>query len=1837
VVPHSLNGPYAERGSQVLWEGEERVLRRGWRLGGGGEPCAALFVVPAAEHPSRLTLDRLRHEYELKEELNEAWAVKPLEMMHEAGRTILVLEDPGGEPLEGLLGAPIEVGRFLRLAIGIAVALGKLHQCGLVHKDIKPVNVLANDATGEVHLTGFGIASRVARERHSPYPPEMLAGTLAYMAPEQTGRMNRSVDSRSDLYALGVTFYQMLTGALPFTASEPMEWVHCHLARRPLPPAERLKKIPQALSAIIMKLLAKRAEDRYQTAAGLERDLRRCQSEWKAQSRIDEFPLGEHDTPDRLLIPEKLYGRQREVEILLGAFDRVVKGGAPELILVSGYSGIGKSSVVNELEPVLVPPRALFASGKLDQYKRDIPYSTLAQAFQSLIRSLLSKREADLAAWRETLRENLGSNAGLITGLVPELKHIIGEPPPVPELPPQDAQRRFQLTFRRFISAFAQHEHPLALFLDDLQWLDAATLDLLEDLLTHSDLKYLLLIGAYRDNEVDTTHPLMRKLEAIKIAGGTIEEIALGPLSREHISQLLADTLRCEPERSAELAQLVQEKTGGNPFFAIQFIHSLAEERMLTFDDDAAQWSWAFDRIHAKGYTDNVADLMVGRLSRLPAHTQTALQQLACLGNSAVIADLTTALETSEEQMHAALWESVRQGLVEQLNGSYKFIHDRVHEAAYSLIPEASRAEAHLRIGRLLLARASPEMREETVFDIVNHLNRGVALIDSRNERDQLAELNLIAGKRAKAATAYASALKYLVAGATLLGDDGWERRRDLKFAMELERAECEFLTSDLSAADENLTTLANRAANALELAAPASLHISVCLELLRPDRAVAVCLDYLRRAGIDISPHPTEDEVRREYAQIWSHLGGRAIEEVADLPPMTDPESRATLDVLLMTGIPAAITDENLNCWTICRAVNLSLERGNCDASCLAYAVLSRPAVQYFRDYQTAFRFGRVAVGLVEARGSKRFEARTYYWFSDLTVRWMKPLRTCFEFLRRGIDAANKIGDFTFVNATNVRLSGDLLIAGDPLSNVQRQAELGMSSVKMAQFSGDMIMLPLLALIRTLRGLTPKFGRFDYGEFEEIPFERLLAGNPYLRAHECLYLVYKIQARYFAGDYAEAMEASLKARRSISHATCQAGEGEYHFYTALCRAASCDSATVEQRRQHLEALAEHQRLLQIWAGNCPENFENRAALVGAEIARIEERDLEAMHLYEMAIRSSRTNGFVNNEALAYERASEFYRARGFNEFADTYIRNARACYVSWGADGKVKQLERLYPGLRQEQPVAGPASTITTPVEGLDLATVIQVSQAVSGEIVLEKLLDIVMRKAMEHAGAERSLLIVPKDDQLQVEAEATIIGSDAVVRLREASALGIALPESIVRYVMRTHESVILDDALSSNSFSADPYILENRARSILCLPLLNQAKLTGILYLENNLAPRVFTAERFTVLSVLASQAAISLENTRLYRDLEDREAKIRRLVDSNVVGIVMWNLNGAITGANEAFLRMMQYDHADLASGHVRWTDLTPGEWRYVDEQAIAELKASGIFQPVEKEYFRKDGNRVPVLIGGALFKGGEDEGVAFVLDLTERKRAEQALRQLESDLTHMNRLSMLGELTASLAHEVKQPIATARNNARAAMNFLNMQPPDMDEVREAVGCIVGDVDRAGDIIDRIGEQIKNAPPRKEQFDLNTAISEVIGLARNLTIKNGVSVQTRLADGLLPVEGDRVRLQQVVLNLILNAVEAMDSVETGARELLIGTQQDRSGVLVEVRDSGPGIDPQHLERVFQSFFTTKPGGTGMGLSVCRSIIDAHGGRLWADANEPRGAVFWFTLPGKLDAGV
>ncbi|MBC7839957.1 MAG: AAA family ATPase, partial [Nitrospiraceae bacterium] len=918
-------------------------------------------------------------------------------------------------------------------------------------------------------------------------------------------------------YAMGVTLYELLTGSLPFHASDPLEWVHCHIARHPVPPHEQAEGVPASLSAIVMKLLAKTPEERYQTASGLEHDLRRCLAEWDAYGHIADFPPGQHDTPDRLTIPERLYGREREVETLLAAFGRVVAGGRPELVLVSGYSGIGKSAVVNELHRSLVPPHGLFASGKFDQYKRDIPYATLVQALRSLIRSLLGKTEQELSRWRHTIHQAVEPNGQLMVALVPELEAILGKQPPPPELPQQDAQRRFHLIFRRFIGVFARPEHPLALFLDDLQWLDAATLALMEDLLMQSDLKHLLLIGAYRDNEVGPTHPLLRTLRDMRDNGAALQDIVLVPLTREDLEQLVADSLHCERAHARPLARLVYEKTTGNPFFAIQFLTAIAEEGLLTFDHLEGRWLWDLERIHAKGYTDNVVDFMVGKLSRLIPETQNALKQLACLGNEAEFRMLGLVYQDSAVQMHAALAEAVSNELIARSKNSYRFLHDRVREAAYSLIPSELRAKEHLRIGRRLASHTPPEHLAEGIFEIVNHLNAGSHLIDSISEREHIAGLNLIAGERAKTSAAYASALRYLHAAQALLEDETWTTNNPLVFKIQLLIAECELLTADMAAAENRLSSLANRAENAHDTALVTRLRLTLYTALDRGDRAAEVLLEYLRGRGTDWSLHPTREDILHEYERIWSLLGPagiRDIESLLDLPLNTNPAVLDLLDVLGEIVTAAHFIDGGFLALVLCRMVCLSLEHGNSDASCYAYVWFGSLAGPHFGDYRAGFQFGKLGYDLVEQRGLHRYQARTYMSFGTLIIPWTKHVKTVRELLRRCFDAANRVGDLTYAGYSLNLLYLNYLAAGDPLDDVQREAETGLTFATSIQFRHVIVQISSqLGLIRTLRGLTKTFGSFNDAHFEELQFEQHLASNPVLALPECSYWIRKLQA----------------------------------------------------------------------------------------------------------------------------------------------------------------------------------------------------------------------------------------------------------------------------------------------------------------------------------------------------------------------------------------------------------------------------------------------------------------------------------------------------------------------------------------------------------------------------------------------------------------------------------------------------------------------------------------------------------------------------------------------------
>ncbi|TCL64631.1 putative ATPase [Rhizobium sp. BK251] len=1792
-----------------------------------GEPPVLALALTEQQASSR-NYERLAHETQIACDLESAWAVCPIALTRHEGVDMLLLEDRGGEPLDVVLfqkDRPCDLIWLLEVATSMAAAVSQMHKRGLIHRDIKPANLILDN--GRIRLTGFGLASRLRGESHAPAPTDVIAGTLAYMAPEQSGRMNRSIDARSDLYSLGISLYELFTGELPFTASEPVEWMHCHVARQPLPPSARVHSLPPVIDAIVLKLLAKNPEERYQTAAGLEADLHQCLEDWATRGEIENFRLGQKDVSDQLAIPEKLYGRDAEIEVLFAAAKRAAIDGTCEVVFVSGYSGIGKSSFVNELHKMPVPARCLFATGKFDQYKRDIPYGTLAQALQALVRQLLNKSDLELARWREELLSALGSNGQLMVNLIPDLSLLIGEQPPIPQVDPQSAQARFQAAFRGLLGVFTKPEHPLILFIDDLQWMDAGTLELLEIVVTDPETHHLMVVGAYRDNEVGPRHPLSITIDAIRSKRGSIAEIALKPLGAPHLARLFADTLNSNVRRTNQLAELVLEKTEGNPFFAIQFIVALTDEGLLTFDQEHATWQWDIERIQAKGITDNVADLMASKLNRLSAGTQKALRQLACLGNSADIQTVARAWGSSEDGVRLTLQEAEEAGLIHLLGDSVVFLHDRVQEAAYSLIPESERPEMHLQIGRRLLSVASPAERDERIFEIVNQFERGTTAIESDSERGLVAGLNLTAGKRAKGASAYASAHAYFAAGRALLGQSAWELQYQLAFDLELQQAECEIVGNELVAAEHRLASLSERAVDLADQADVVCLAVLLFFTTGRSERAVEVALGFLSQVGIAWSPHPSETDVQLEYLEMRRKLADQAIDELIDLPSMSDPSCIATMSVLMELFPAAYAVDRYLMELVLLRMTNLSLDYGNCESSSVAYSALNMALGSHFSDYSTAFGLGELGCQLVDRRSADRYQARVYSCFAAFTMPWIKHIPLCRPMMTRAFEIGSAMGDKAFAAYNSRNLMTHLLVSGRPLAQVQREAEQALAfarrielGIPAERFFGQ------LDLIRKLRGVAAEDG-FD-AEWASQDIE----GHPGLAMMVCYHWVFRLQERFFAADFPAALEAAERVEGIRWTMRSSIEEAEYDFYAALSCAAAIDKDPEEQRPQRFQAISKHYERICLWAENCPENFANRRALVGAEMARLEGREIEAQYLYEEAVRLSREHGFLQNEALANELAGEFHAARGLETIAFAYLLNARSCYERWGGSGKVRQLDARYPKLRPRASAHHWVDTIDAPLAQLDVETVDKASQTLSSEMVLPSLLEKLMRLAVEHAGAERGLLILLHDGEPHVEANATTGRGNVEVVVERSPVTPSTLPLSALQYVLRTHERLVLGDASVQGLDPDDEYLRGNKPRSVLSLPIFKQTDLIGVLYLENNLTAHAFTNDRVAVLDFLASQAAIWLENARLYSDLKRNETWLREAQHLSLTGSWYWCVNTNKIEFSEQMYRIYELDPTvpltpELIQGRIHPED-RPLMYEMVE---IARGPATDLDYLFRAQMPDSSIKHLHMVAHGARDKDGELVYVGAIQDITARYRAEEALSKARSELAHVTRVTTLGVLTASIAHEVNQPLLGIITNASTCLRMLAADPPNLDGARRTAERSIRDGHRAADVIKRLRALFGKKGTSTELVDLNDAAREIIALSSSELQRSGVILQSEFVGGLPPVVGDRIQLQQVILNLLLNASDAMRDVCDRPRRLLVRTALDGpDGVRLAVQDAGIGVAPEAVERLFEAFYTTKEDGMGMGLSVSRFIVESHHGRLWAAANDGPGCTFSFSIP-------
>src|SRR6476660_5557121 len=1140
----------------------------------------------------------------------------------------------------------------------------------------------------------------------------------------------------------------------------------------------------------------------------------------------------------------------------------------------------------------------------------------------------------------------------------------------------------------------------------------------------------------------------MLKLEALRRAGARLDQIVLGPLSVDNVNQLLCDTLRHAPDEIRPFAELVHRRSSGNPFFAGQFLTSLAEEALVEFDPSSRSWTWNLDAIVDRRLSDNPVDLMIGRLRRLAPEAQESLKLLACLGNYADFATLAKLRGESDEAMHASFRDAVRAGAAVPREGSYRFFHDRVQEAAYALIPTEGRAELHLRIARLLVAETEQERIAEKIYDLVNQLNLGSALISEWPEKVRAAELNVVAGRKAKASTAYASASNYLAAGIAILSDEGWQRSYDLMLGLFLERAECEILSSNLEQATGLVEALLIKARSKIDHAEICRLRIMLQLRQGNYAPAVRTALECLRTFGVDMPDSPTPEQVRAEYEEMRRTLGERPIASLIDLPMMDDPEMQAVMKLFSAIGELAYHVDGDLFQMNSFWMVKLTCRHGTSEYSAIGYggiAVILGPAFHRFADGEA---FARLAVAVAERYGFTAQKAGAHF-LMQMAVLWTRTIEDALTCLEAAIRSVAETGEMVYACFNRQHRLTDLMARGDPLDQVWIESAGALDFVRKYKF-GQLVILSIQGFVQSLRGGVGSAAPLDEAALEA----RVLRGGVPLVA--CFHWILQLQRHILLGNAERALEFAAKAKPILWSARLNLQSMDYCLYHSLAIAAVFPASSPERRAELREDLIGHLGSFQRWAESCPATFAHKHLLVSAEWARLEGREVEAMRLYEQAIRLAAERGFLQDQALASELAARFYRNRGFERLADFYLGEARDCYARWGALAKVAQLDQSrHVG---KQPPLSPKPTIEAPVEQFDLTTVIKMSQAVAGEIVIEKLIETLMVIAVEHAGADRGLLLLPRGSQYRIEAGATS-GRDGIrVRLVETPVTPSELPLLILEQVIRTRNQVILDDARGQSMFAEDEYMSRKRVRSLLCLPLLKQAELIGVLYLENSLASHVFTPARLAVLKLLASQAAIALENARLYGDVAEREAKIRRLVDANIIGIFVWDFEGRILEANDEFLRMVGYDREDLLAGGIWWTVLTPPDWRDRNNARIERQKRSGRFEPFEKEYTRKDGSRVPVLIGEATLEEGGNEGVAFVLDLTERKRveaealeSEQRYRETQLELAHANRVATLGQLTASITHEVNQPITAAVTYALAAQRWLSAEPPNFREV------------------------------------------------------------------------------------------------------------------------------------------------------------------------------------------
>ncbi|MEG3842283.1 ATP-binding sensor histidine kinase [Microcoleus sp. herbarium14] len=1848
----------------TLYEGVETVIYQGQKL---NHNSSIILKLLKAKYPTIKALTRLKHEYLIRQNFNHDNIVTALELENFNHRIALILEDFGGISLHQVLSAEkLSAIACIKIAIQIVKGLNYLHQNQIIHKDIKPSNIIINRLTEQVKITDFGIASKLNKETPTFNNPDCIEGTLFYMSPEQTGRMNRNLDYRSDFYSLGVTLYEMLTSQLPFQSSDSLEIVYSHIAIQPIPPKQLNPEIPAAVSEIVMKLMAKNAEYRYQSAAGILADLEMCLNQLETTGNIVDFIPGRLDVLSQLLIPQKLYGREQQVNELLAAFDRVSNSpqspakpadsvsnpglGSVELMLVSGYSGIGKSAVVNEINKPITRQRGYFISGKFDQFKRNIPYAALIQAFGSLSQQILMENQGSLKKWQQKILAVLGLNGQVIIDVIPEVELIVGKQREVPQLGATESQNRFNRVFKEFLHVFACKEHPLVIFLDDLQWADSASLRLMKLLITDPDSKYLLLVGAYRDNEVNPAHPLIQAVEEIRQTGTLVNNIVLQPLDLENVTQLIAETLNenLAPEASSlpenaeqlfsspaakgggdvrSLAELIYNKTGGNPFFLTQLLQALNQENLLKFDFTSAastlrfspdsgkkqpskiskigSWQWNLPEIMAFGIVDrNVVELVAGRIQQLPEKSQSALKLAACIGDKFRLDVLSIVNEKSPGATASELDSALQSGLLLPLNQAYKiplvfeegeesgeimppavpicrqqmgeeiksriagifyrFLHDRVQQAAYSLIPESQRKLTHLKIGRLLLCNIPESQIEENIFEIVNQLNIAVELIVDRPEKVKLSQLNLIAGKKAKAATAYKAAANYLNAGLNLANSDvgSWNNRYDLMLCLYAEAVEVEYLNANFERAKALSEVALEHAKNILDRVKFYELQMQFHIQQNQMQAALDIGLEVLDVLGVQLA-----QERPRELSD----------RELYDLPEMTEPNQLAAMRILMNLCAPTYVLAPVLNQRIAFTMVDFCIKYGRSPLAAFGYGLYDLIACG-LRDIDAGYRAGEIALRLLEQFDAKELTAKIYGLFYAHASIWKDPVQETLAPLLEGIHIGLEMGDMEWAGYNAFYYCDHLFFIGTPLDLVaQKQAEHLDSMFKLKQTLQSYYLNIWRRLVLKLQGLTE-----DTYEFhgENVTDAAILQSLIDAKNQMFVFATYLSDAIlfYLLKDCGRSIACAAKASEYQGGAMGMLINSVHNFYYSLALLGQASRLPENQRKQALEQVQLHQQIMYNWAYRAPENFQHKYDLVAAEEARVLGQNLEAVKYYNRAIKKAKKQGFFQEEALANELAAEFYLACGKEKVAESYITDAYYGYIRWGAAVKVKDLESKYPFLVSQTKTAATAiapadrtGTKSTSSDSfnaaLDLGTFIKFSQAIVSEIVLEKLLTKLIKILLENAGAQKAALLLLKNNELYIEA----IGNAknlAVNVLQSIIPTVEILPVSIINYVFRTQKDLVLDDATLAQPYQAYPYIRKYQPKSLLCLPIVYQSQIQGIIYLENNLTSGVFTQPRIAVLKVLVSQAAISIVNAQLYYNLESANQQLA--------------------------------DYSQTLEQKV--------------EERTAELKAA------------------------------------------------------QNQIIANEKLSSLGALTAGVAHELRNPLNFVNNYAESSVELTeelleeihkqseNLEADTCDYIKEMLtdirdnnAAIHQHGKRAENIIRSMMQHARTDSGQRQLTDINALLKQAVQLAyqsrRSLDSSFNVTISSEYDSTIALLEVAFSDLNRAFINIIDNACYAVfqkqkswqqgtdRQTESFTPQIWVKTQNLAKAIEIRLRDNGVGIPLEIQQKIFHPFFTTKPTGegTGLGLSLTRDIIALqHGGTLEVESETGVYTEFIITLP-------